>query len=135
MAKQYKYSLMSGSKKFFCPNCKKKTFVPYVVTGTNNIVDSTKYGRCDRWKDRKVEDNKKINYIMLCILNNYTYIYKAVARLTLATKRILSLVRRVLKSDAIFFFRGFTFYMYYEQNMWNLQDNFSNREGLYWAKR
>lgn len=48
MAKQYKYSLMSGSKKFFCPNCKKKTFVPYVVTGTNNIVDSTKYGRCER---------------------------------------------------------------------------------------
>jgi hypothetical protein len=39
---------MSGSKKFFCPNCKKKTFVPYVVTGTNNIVDSTKYGRCER---------------------------------------------------------------------------------------
>jgi len=48
MAKQYKYSLMSGSKKFICPNCKKKTFVPYVVTGTNNIVDSTKYGRCER---------------------------------------------------------------------------------------
>ena len=48
MAKQYKYSLMSGSKKFFCPNCKKKTFVPYVVTGTNNIVDITKYGRCER---------------------------------------------------------------------------------------
>ena len=48
MANQYKYSLMSGSKKFFCPNCKKKTFVPYVVTGTNNIVDSAKYGRCDR---------------------------------------------------------------------------------------
>ncbi len=48
MAKRYKYSLMSGSKKFFCPNCKKKTFVPYVVTGTNNIVDIAKYGRCDR---------------------------------------------------------------------------------------
>ena len=48
MSKRYKYSLMSGSKKFFCPNCKKKTFVPYVVTGTNNIVDSTKYGRCER---------------------------------------------------------------------------------------
>lgn len=48
MSKQYKYSLMSGSKKFFCPNCKKKRFVPYVVTGTNNIVDSAKYGRCDR---------------------------------------------------------------------------------------
>lgn len=48
MAKQYKYNLMSGSKKFFCPNCKKKTFVPYVVTGTNNIVDSAKYGRCER---------------------------------------------------------------------------------------
>ena len=39
---------MLGSKKFFCPNCKKKTFVPYVRTGTNNIVDIAKYGRCDR---------------------------------------------------------------------------------------
>lgn len=39
---------MSGSKKFFCPNCNKKTFVPYVVTGTKNIVDSAKYGRCER---------------------------------------------------------------------------------------
>lgn len=48
MSKQYKYSLMGGSKKFFCPNCKKKTFVPYVATGTNNIVDSAKYGRCER---------------------------------------------------------------------------------------
>ena len=48
MSKRYKYSLMSGSKKFFCPNCKKKTFVPYVVTGTNNIVDISKYGRCER---------------------------------------------------------------------------------------
>lgn len=48
MSKRYIYSLMSGSKKFFCPNCKKKTFVPYVVTGTNNIVDSEKYGKCDR---------------------------------------------------------------------------------------
>lgn len=26
---------------------------------------------------------------MLCILNNYTYLYKTVARLTLATKRNL----------------------------------------------
>ena len=48
MSRQYKYSLMGGSKKFFCPNCKKKTFVPYVRTGTNDIVDIDKYGRCDR---------------------------------------------------------------------------------------
>ena len=48
MSRRYKYSLMSGSKKFFCPNCNKKTFVPYVVTGTNNIVDIAKYGRCER---------------------------------------------------------------------------------------
>lgn len=48
MSKQYKYSLMGGSKKFFCPNCKKKTFVPYVKTGTNNIVDIAKWGRCER---------------------------------------------------------------------------------------
>ena len=42
-------------------------------------------------------------------MNNYTYIYKTVARLTLATKKNLSLVRRVLKSDATFSFRGFPF--------------------------
>ncbi len=46
--KNYKYELQRGSKKFFCPNCKKKTFVPYVKTGTNDIVDIAKYGRCER---------------------------------------------------------------------------------------
>lgn len=89
---EYRYSLRKNGKKLRCPSCGRiGEFVPYVD-----------------------ENNKKINYIMLCILNNYTYLYNSVARLTLATKRNLSLVRIILKSDAIFFFRGFTFYMYYE---------------------
>jgi hypothetical protein len=56
-----------------------------------------------------MNNNRQINCIMPCIFNNYTYIYKTVVRLTLTTKRNLSLVREVLKSDAIFFFRGFAF--------------------------
>ena len=40
---------MKGSRKFICPSCgdKRKTFVPY-VDENKNIVDVTKYGRCER---------------------------------------------------------------------------------------
>ena len=45
----YRYSLKKGGKKFICPSCgdKRKTFVPY-VDEHKNIVDVTKYGRCER---------------------------------------------------------------------------------------
>ena len=44
----YKYELQKGSRKYFCPGCKKKTFTPYVKTGTDIIVDIERYGICDR---------------------------------------------------------------------------------------
>lgn len=44
---EYRYSLRSGSKKDFCPNCQKKTFKPYVDKKTNQEAGS-KYGRCER---------------------------------------------------------------------------------------
>lgn len=44
----YKYELQKGSRHILCPKCQKKTFKPYVKTGTNIIVDSTKWGRCER---------------------------------------------------------------------------------------
>ena len=47
MSNMYKYSLEIGSKKFFCPNCGKKTFVKYVENETNNYL-SEDIGRCDR---------------------------------------------------------------------------------------
>lgn len=47
-AGKFKYSLMTGSKKFICPSCGEKTFTPYVYAGTNKIVDEKKWGRCDR---------------------------------------------------------------------------------------
>lgn len=46
--KTYKYELQKGSKHILCPICQKKTFKPYVHTGTNNAVDELKYGRCER---------------------------------------------------------------------------------------
>lgn len=46
--KLYKFELQKGSKHIICPSCQRKTFKPYVYTGTNNIVDAYKFGRCER---------------------------------------------------------------------------------------
>ena len=46
--KRYKYELLKGSRHILCPICQKKTFKPYVYAGTNNVVDSMLYGRCER---------------------------------------------------------------------------------------
>ena len=43
----YKYSLDSTSKKFICPNCRKKTFVRYVDNVSIEYLEETR-GRCDR---------------------------------------------------------------------------------------
>ena len=45
----YRFHLRKGGKKLICPACgdKRKTFVPYVDVN-NNIVDISKYGRCER---------------------------------------------------------------------------------------
>lgn len=45
---EYKYKLSATSKKYTCPGCVKRTFVPYVYADTKEIVDSYQYGRCDR---------------------------------------------------------------------------------------
>ena len=51
--KQYKYHLASPEEqrkhngKWCCPQCDKRTFVPY-LDANNNIVDERKYGRCER---------------------------------------------------------------------------------------
>lgn len=39
---------MKGSRRYICPKCQKKEFKVYVKTGTNIVVDETKYGRCNR---------------------------------------------------------------------------------------
>src|SRR5678810_620410 len=46
--KQYKYELMKGSRRYICPKCQKKEFKVYVKTGTNIVVDSERFGRCNR---------------------------------------------------------------------------------------
>lgn len=46
--KNYKYELQKGSKRYICPKCGKKTFKVFVYTGTNMVVDSEKFGRCNR---------------------------------------------------------------------------------------
>jgi|GEM_PF-1538419 len=47
MSEKYKYSLETGSRKYHCPSCTKKTFVKYVFTGTRDYVGED-FGRCDR---------------------------------------------------------------------------------------
>lgn len=43
----YKYSLDRTSRKFICPNCRKKTFVKYVDSVSGNYLEEI-IGRCDR---------------------------------------------------------------------------------------
>lgn len=43
----YRYFLEKGSKKQLCPDCKKRTFVPYIDKETSNFLPLP-YGRCDR---------------------------------------------------------------------------------------
>jgi len=43
----YKYSLDSTSKKFICPNCRKKTFVRYIDNVSSSYLEGS-IGRCDR---------------------------------------------------------------------------------------
>lgn len=49
---EYKYILQRSSRKMICPECGRRTFVPFVLNnGTNgDIVNGEKYGRCDREK-------------------------------------------------------------------------------------
>jgi hypothetical protein len=42
-----RYCLEKGSKKYYCPECNKKTFVRYIDTTTGNYLPE-QYGRCDR---------------------------------------------------------------------------------------
>lgn len=44
---KYQYILEKGSKKYHCPDCKRKTFVRYTDTETGNYLPE-QYGRCDR---------------------------------------------------------------------------------------
>lgn len=44
---QYKYTLEKGSKKYYCPNCNKKSFVRFIDSETNEHLPD-RYGRCDR---------------------------------------------------------------------------------------
>lgn len=43
----YRYTLAKVSKKHFCPNCNKKSFVKYIDKNTGNYLPEI-YGRCDR---------------------------------------------------------------------------------------
>jgi hypothetical protein len=46
--KNYRYNLQKGSKHIICPNCQKKTFKPYVDSVTGEVVNPSRYGRCER---------------------------------------------------------------------------------------
>lgn len=44
---QHRYILEKGSRKHYCPDCNKKTFVRYIDIETSNYLPE-QYGRCDR---------------------------------------------------------------------------------------
>lgn len=44
---EYRYILEKGSRKHFCPSCKKKRFVRYIDTYTGEYLPE-EYGRCDK---------------------------------------------------------------------------------------
>lgn len=50
MKNRYRYRLQTGSRKYRCPQCGHKTFVPFVYNdgGNDRLVDVERFGRCDR---------------------------------------------------------------------------------------
>jgi hypothetical protein len=47
MTKEHRFTLLKGSKKYLCPGCGKKRFVPYLDFTTGQTLPE-QYGRCDR---------------------------------------------------------------------------------------
>ena len=80
----FRYYLRTGSKKDLCPNCNKKTYVPYIESESGNEIDA---GRCDREQNcgyhKKPESNEpiftqkfqavevKTDYINIQVLHNH----------------------------------------------------------------
>jgi hypothetical protein len=62
----YKFTLDKTSKKFTCPNCKKRRFVRYINTSTNEYLDETK-GRCDRETNCGYQNTPKQNEIIAMV--------------------------------------------------------------------
>lgn len=46
--KTYKWQLINGSLKIYCPKCGRKTFVPYVLASDNRTQAGANFGRCER---------------------------------------------------------------------------------------
>lgn len=62
MRTKHRYILEKGSKKHYCPECNKKTFVLYIDTETGKYLPE-QYGRCDR--------ESKCSYHLNPYLNGY----------------------------------------------------------------
>ena len=56
----YRYKLEVGSKHIICPNCHKKTFKPYVDSVTGEVVNPSRYGRCERIQNCRYHRYPKI---------------------------------------------------------------------------
>jgi hypothetical protein len=84
MTQQFKYTLRAGSKKDLCPQCNKKTYVPFIESESGDEINA---GRCDREQHcgyfKKPESNDftiapkfeameiKTDYISLEVLDKY----------------------------------------------------------------
>lgn len=68
---KFLFSLEKGSRKFLCPNCRRKTFVRYVNTQDGNYL-SRHLGRCDREQKcgyfRKPQSNTEFQFTSHVIL-------------------------------------------------------------------
>lgn len=60
--KNFKYSLETGSKKYHCPACNKKTFVRYIDIETGNYLHEN-IGRCDREEKCKYHRKPETEFI------------------------------------------------------------------------
>ena len=69
---KFRYSLEKGSKHIICPNCGKKTFKPYVDSVTGEVVNPTKYGRCEKINACRYHQYPQLEAWEKDDLNNWT---------------------------------------------------------------
>ena len=91
----------SGFKKYPCPSCGQRTFVPLVKAETGEIIDATQYGKCDREFKCNYSKRKSGNETVFGTYyyeNNYEFT-------TMANKSIPdlkpSLIRKQIRLDSI----------------------------------
>ncbi|AEH01405.1 DUF6371 domain-containing protein [Lacinutrix sp. 5H-3-7-4] len=71
----FKYQLDKSSKKYYCPNCNKKTFVRYVDTQNQHYINAVD-GRCDRESKCGYFKKPNNNKCVTSVISGNTFINK-----------------------------------------------------------